>query len=220
MRKLIVVGSSGHAQVVIDMVERLTGYQIVGLIDDFKRIGERVNGYEILGAIKDLPNIVSQVKVAHCVLAIGDNWGRSVVAQKISDLVPEMTFPSIVHPAAVISGSALIGAGTVVMAGAIVGPHCRIGEHCIVNTAATADHGCVLENFSSLGPGAVLGGDVMIGSLTAIGLGASVIQKRRIGASTVVGAAALVTRDLPEKVVAFGIPARIVRARVEDESYL
>jgi acetyltransferase-like isoleucine patch superfamily enzyme len=61
---------------------------------------------------------------------------------------------------------------------------------------------------------------VRLGRATAIGIGASVIHEVTIGADTVVGAGAVVVGDLPERVVAYGVPARVVRSREPGEPYL
>ena len=76
------------------------------------------------------------------------------------------------------------------------------------------------RRFVSLGPGVTTGGRVCIGTRSLIGQGASVIQGVSIGADTVVGAGALVLEDLPDSVLAFGHPVRVIRSRKADEPFL
>ena len=113
-----------------------------------------------------------------------------------------------------------VGAGTVLMAGVVVNSDSRIGAHCILNTRASLDHDCIMDDFSSLAPGVTVGGVARIGMYSAVSLGANIIHGKNIGAHTVVGAGALVQKDIPDHCVAYGVPARVVRPRAEGERYL
>lgn len=66
-----------------------------------------------------------------------------------------------------------------------------------------------------LAPGVTISGGVQIGSRVHIGTGAVVIQSLGIGQGAVVGAGAVVTRDIPDYVVAYGVPAS-VRRKLKD----
>lgn len=220
MADIIVLGAAGHASVVIDVVERADEHRIVGLLDPGHEIGETVHGYPILGGDEDLPGLAEERGVEGCLVAVGDNWHRHRIASAVEEKNPEIQFVSAVHPGAEIGRDVVIDAGTVVMAGAVVNTGSRIGRHCIVNTSASIDHDCVLEDWSSVAPGATLGGNVRVGAFSAVSLGARVIHEREIGEHTVVGAGAVVVEDLPDRAVAYGVPAREVRSREPGEPYL
>ena len=72
----------------------------------------------------------------------------------------------------------------------------------------------------SIAPGATLGGNVRVGGGSAISLGVGVIHGITIGEDTVIGAGAVVVRDMPPGVVAYGVPARVIRTRARGERYL
>jgi acetyltransferase-like isoleucine patch superfamily enzyme len=74
------------------------------------------------------------------------------------------------------------------------------------------DHECILADGVHIAPAATLCGLVTVGESTLIGAGATVLPRIHIGARSIVGAGAVVTRDLPDNVVASGNPARIIRA--------
>ena len=154
------------------------------------------------------------------VLAIGDNAGRARAWQALDGAVPLDQFPAIIHPSATVAVTAETGPGTVVLQGAILGAGSRAETGSILNTRAALDHESRLGAFSSLAPGAVTGGRVSIGRRTAICLAASLKQGVTIGDDTVVGAASYVNEDLPSGVVAYGVPARVIRSRAQDEPYL
>jgi sugar O-acyltransferase (sialic acid O-acetyltransferase NeuD family) len=155
--------------------------------------------------------------VRRVVVAVGDNWRRSQVMKRLGE---GWEFPVVRHPAAVVAASAQVEAGSVLCAGSVVGPGARIGRGCLVNTLASLDHDGVMEDYASLAPGAICGGQVRIGTCTAVGLGARIIHKISLGAHAVIGAGATVVEDIPAQAVAWGTPARVQRSRTEGESYL
>ncbi|MBV9303135.1 MAG: NeuD/PglB/VioB family sugar acetyltransferase [Acidobacteriaceae bacterium] len=218
--RIIVIGCSGHARVVVDILEEEKRCRIVGLVDTYKPSGTEVLGYQVLGSDEDLPALVAAGICNGVIVAIGDNWVRSRVVEKIRERVPQIRFVSAIHPAARIARNVSIGAGTVVMAGTIVNTHARIGEFCILNTGCSLDHDSVMKHFSSLAPRAVTGGGVKIGAFSAIAIGATISHEVQIGDHTIVGAGATVLKDLPDQVVAYGTPARVIRERSPGDPYL
>lgn len=218
--RIVVVGCSGHARVVVDILEEENRSQIVGLLDTYKAPGTEALGYLVLGTSDDLPALVSANICDSAIVAIGDNWIRSHMVQRVRELVPEIGFVAAIHPSARIARDVLIGSGTVIMAGAVVNTGCQIGEFCILNTCSSLDHDSTMERFSSLAPRAVTGGGVRIGAFSAVCIGAVISHSIRIGEHTVVGAGATVLRNVPDRVVAFGTPARAIRERNPGDSYL
>lgn len=220
MKNLLVIGSSGHARVVVDIIHAMRSFQVVGLIDRYRRIGEAIMGYSILGAEEDLPIIVREYRVDGVAVAIGDNSVRAAVARRVHELCPELQFATLVHPKASVGGGAFLGEGTVMMAGAVVNSGARVGRHCILNTNSSLDHDSVLEDHASLAPQAMTGGACRIGEYSAIGMGAILVHGVQVGAHVVIGAGALVLKDIRPMVVAYGAPAREVRARKPGDPYL
>ena len=220
MDNIIVIGSSGHAKVVIDIIEKQALFHIAGLIDRFKSKGEMSFQYPILGAEEDIPEILKTLNVIGGVIAIGDNWVRSKVASTIKELIPDFRFISAIHPSSQIARGVKIGAGTVVMAGTVINSDSIIGEHCIVNTKSSIGHDNVIGDFVTIAPNATTGGNVKIQNYSVLSLGASVIHHINIGEHTVIGAGSTVIYDVPSFVVAFGTPAKVQRERVIGEKYL
>jgi sugar O-acyltransferase (sialic acid O-acetyltransferase NeuD family) len=217
---LVLVGASGHAKLVAEAVETDGRNRIAGLVDSFKGPGPTDLGHDILGSIADLPRIMRRYDVGGGLVAIGDNWTRSRIAAEILSVAPGFTFVNAVHAGAQVSRRAIIGIGNVFMAGAAVNAGCTIHNGCFVSTHASLDHDSVMESYSSLGPGATTGGNVKVGPYTAIALGAKIVHGISIGEQAIVGAGALVLDDIPGYVVAYGIPARVIRTRVAGDRYL
>ena len=219
-KNIVVIGSSGHAKVAVDIIEREGRYHLVGLIDSFKPVGSTVFDYPVMGTEAELPALSKSLNLHGCFIAIGDNWQRSLMAAQVANLVPELSIVSATHPSAQIARGSEIGDGTILMAGAAVNSDCRVGRFCILNTRASLDHDGRIADFASLAPGATLGGNVTLGEFSAVGLGANVIHQVNIGAHVVIGAGALVLEDIPDHTVAYGMPAAVVRTRQAGEQYL
>jgi sugar O-acyltransferase (sialic acid O-acetyltransferase NeuD family) len=215
MEWIVIFGAGGHAQVLIDMLE-LTGiYRIAGIYDDSPHlIGKFILGYPILGRIG------SNTAIRKGIIGIGDNDQRALIEQRIRERMPDFEFISAVHPSAIIGKNVKIGPGVAVMAGSVVNPNTRLDAHSVVNTMSSVDHDCHLAPFSSVAPGAHLGGNVRLGERSFIGMGATVIHNIHIGSDTVVGAGATVVSNLPSQVIAFGTPAKVTRKRDTQERYL
>lgn len=218
--KILLIGSSGHARVAIDVIESQGVFEIVGLIDDYRSVGEKSSGYPVLGNVADVVEICKRFSVEDGFIAIGDNFARSRIHKIISTKHPQFRFATTIHPGAVVSKSAIIGDGVIVMPGAVINSGCAVGDSCIVNTNASLDHDSRMEEFSSLAPGVVTGGNVKIGRFSAVGIGATLLNGVHIGEHAVVGAGAVVIGSVAAFTVAYGVPARVVRGRMTGEPYL
>jgi sugar O-acyltransferase (sialic acid O-acetyltransferase NeuD family) len=218
--RVLVIGGAGQGRQAIDIIEELGSIEIVGVLDRRREHGGEVSGYPVLGSEEDLAKCAASSGATALVVAIGDNSTRHRVLTDASARSPDLEPLRVIHPSAVIARSAEIGTGSIVMAGAVVSNGCRIGTGALLGTRASLDHDSVLGDFGSLAPGVTTGGGVRIGDCTAIGVGANVIHGVTIGSNTVVGAGALVVDDLPDGVVAYGIPARVKRSRDPDDPYL
>ena len=193
MNNIAVAGSSGHAKVVIDIVEAEGRYTIAGLLDGPEATG--VLGYEVIGHEDDLASLVEQYSLGGVIVAIGDNFKRARVAESIAAQCPDLPFVNAVHPGASIGKDVDLGTGTVVMAGARINPSCVIGRHCLVSANAFLDHDSTMHDHSSLGSGVQTGGSCVIGECTAVGIGATLIHGVKVGEHTVVGAGAIALQE-------------------------
>ncbi len=218
--RLLLIGSSGHASVLVDAIELAGAYRVVGFLDDTLKQGTVRNGYSILGKLDDAASICAEQLVEALVVGIGDNWWRRKIYCDLEKQCPHISFPVIRHPSAVVARSAEVGKGAVIFAGSHVGPRSRVGAFCILNTGSSIDHECALHDFASIAPGVFAGGHVEIGECSAIGVGASISDRISIGRHTVVGTGSVVVRDIPDLVVAYGNPARVRRSRPEGQAYV
>ena len=220
MENIIIIGSSGHAKVIIDIVECERKYKIIGLIDKFRNVGEYTLGYKIIGKEDDLPELIQKHSLFGGIVAIGDNFVRSNVVNNFIDLCPKFNFVNAIHPDANIARDVRIDNGTVIMGGVTINSSAFVGAHCVINTNSSLDHDSKMAGFSSLAPNVAIGGNVSVGMFTAIGIGSTIIHNVNIGEHTIIGAGSTVLNNIESYKIAYGTPAKTIRKRKVGEKYL
>jgi sugar O-acyltransferase (sialic acid O-acetyltransferase NeuD family) len=201
---IYLLGASGQAKVVFDLLDSL-GVKCAGLYDDAYEAGiQERNGFSLLDKITAVENKETD---AGFHVAIGINSIR----EKIARAKDQLSYPVLIHPSAVIAKSANLAAGSICMAGSIIQAAAKIGKHCIINTKASVDHDCVLQDFAQVAPGATVCGNVTIGECSYVGAGAVIKQGISIGSHVMIGAGAVVIKDIPDNCMAVGNPARIIK---------
>lgn len=209
-KRVVIWGASGHARVVADIVRATGHYEIAGFIDDLSpdRNGETFEEASIIGGRESLA-ASRRAGVTHAIVAFGDCAARLAAARHV--LAEGLALAVAVHPSAVVAASARVGAGTVIAANAVVNPGSTVGANVIVNTSSSIDHDCDVADGVHIAPGVRLAGNVRVGEATWVGIGATVTDGRSIGQRCVIGAGAVVVSDIPDEVVAYGVPARVIR---------
>jgi acetyltransferase EpsM len=217
MQKLVIWGTGGHAKVVADIVRLAGKWEIAGFLDDWALHlqGSDFCGAKILGGREQLEKLRSQ-GISHVVCGFGKCHARLELSALIKPL--GLSLATAIHPRATTARDVPIGSGTVIMAGAVVNPGASVGENVIINTLALVGHDCVIEDGAHVSAGARLAGKVRIGRAAWVGIGSTVIEGVHIGAGAKIGAGAVVAEDIPEYVLAYGLPAKIIRKMAMDEN--
>ena len=181
MRRLVIVGAGGHGKVVAD-IAKLDGYEDIIFLDDNENI-KKCGNYNVVGSISDIKEYTGY----DFFVAIGN----SVIRKRIQDKLENLA--TLIHPNAIIAENVSIGQGSVVMAGTVINSDTVIGCGCIVNTCASIDHDCRVEDFVHC----------------SVGAGAIIINNIDICPECVIGAGAVVTQNIDCRGVYIGLPARI-----------
>lgn len=203
MKRLAILGASGHGKVVADAAE-LSGWDDVVFYDDAWPGIETNGAWPVKGGSREL--IESLGSYDGMVVAIGDNTVR---LEKLIELeAGNASLVVIIHPSAQVSRYATVSPGTVIFANSAVNAGAELGKGCIINTGSVVEHDCKLADGVHVSPNAALAGGVFVGRASWIGIGSAVKQLVSIGDGVVVGMGAVVTQNLSDGVVAFGNPAR------------
>lgn len=196
--RIVVYGGGGHGKSLIELLQALHVYEIVGVIDDGLTVGESVMGIAALGGYEVLGRLYEQgVRLAvNAVGGIGNLAIRAKVFKRLS--VAGFNCPAVIHPTAFIEPSARLSGGVQVFPKAYIGSEVAVGYGTIVNTGAIVSHECKLGNLVNISPGAILAGGVEIGDEALIGMGVTVNLRVQIGAKAKIGNSATVKSDVPE----------------------
>jgi UDP-N-acetylbacillosamine N-acetyltransferase len=209
-KKVVLWGAANHALVVADVIRSQAEYELVGFLDDInpERRDEPFCGAVVLGGREQL-ELLKARNVSHIMMAFGNNRARLTIAAIVRAKGYQLA--TALHPRAVIASSVRIGAGTAVMGGAVINPGATVGENAIINTGAIVEHGCNIHDGALVNAGTLLAGNVVVGSAATIEIGTIVCANLKIGADAVVGAGSVVLKDVPEGVLAYGNPAKVIR---------
>jgi UDP-N-acetylbacillosamine N-acetyltransferase len=215
-QKLVIWGASSHALVVADAIRSRGDYEIVGFLDDIhpERAGERFCGAQILGGKEQL-TVLRRQDVNNLIFGLGDGQARL----ELSGLAREKGFQlaTAVHSKAFVAADVSVGPGTLLVAGAVVNPAATVGENVIVNTCASVEHECVIEDGVHISAGVHLGGRVLVRRAAVVEIGATVASGICIGAGAIIGAGSVVLSDIPDFVLAYGVPAKVIRKIETDD---
>ncbi len=198
-RKVVLIGAGGQGKVVADIV-RSSGDEVLGFLDDTTELKQFI-GLPVLGGSYDYKDF----KDAEFVITVGNAAAR----ERIAGMLTDVKWYTAIHPTAVISETdTKIGCGTVVMANAVINSGAHIGNHCIVNTGAIIEHDNELCDFVHASVGVKLGGTVCVGKGTWIGIGTTVNNNVKICGNCMIGAGAVVIKDINEPGTYIGVPVR------------
>lgn len=123
---------------------------------------------------------------------------------------------NIIHPAAIVSRYAQFGTGNLLEAYTKIANGVILGSHCIVNSFTSVNHDQIIGNNVLLAGNVSMAGK-SIGDNTLIADGASIGFKKHVGRCCIVGDGAVVTKDIPDYSIVYGNPARKVRDNVWEE---
>jgi len=208
--KLIIIGTGGHAKVVIDIFRRLPKFEIVGLIEREPFL-KKFFDLPVIGSDRDLEKIHKN-GINNIFIAVGDNKKRSELASNVQEIGYSLV--NAISPFTQISETVEIGRGIAIMPGAIINPDSSIGDNVIINTGSTIDHDCLISKDAHIAPGCNLAGNVKIGQGVFLGIGCKVIPEISIGAWSNIGAGSVVVKNIPDHCLAFGVPATVKKTEV------
>lgn len=210
MRTLVIIGSGGHGRELVGVVDALNasdasgGWKLLGFIDDGTPDPAMLHrlGLTHLGGTRAL----SQFAEAHFVVGIGDGCVRRRIDRIATDA--GLHAATLIHPSATIGRDVRVEPGVVVCAHVSVTTNVALGRHVHINRHAAVGHDTVFGDHATVHPSATVSGNVSVAAGVTIGANATVIPGHRVGEHSIIGAGAVVVRDVPAGVTAVGVPAR------------
>ena len=212
---LVIIGGGGQAKIIIDALQGNTFIKVL-IVDPYAK-SEKLLGIPIVDHLSSKYDKVPKKYI----VAIGDNYKRWQVVQRLLESDPETKFYTSVHESAIVSARANVGTGSMICAGAIVGVNSKIGSHSIINTKSIVDHDCLIRDYANIGPNVALGGGVELGMRSFIGISTTVLHSTTIADDVVLGADSFLNRNIDKaSSIWFGRPAKYIRSRKNNDPYL
>lgn len=211
LKKILIFGAGGFGREVQWLIERINQkelvWQIEGYLDDGTEPGTEINGYKVLGGIEELQRYDNSVSV---VCAVGSAKVREKIVSRIKQ-IGQFQFPNLIDPDVQNSQFVSMGEGNIVCAGNILTVNISMKDFVILNLSCTVGHDVVIESFVTVYSGVNISGCTLLKKGVEFGTGSKIIQGKVIGENTIVGAGAVVVRDLPSDCTAMGIPAKPIK---------
>ena len=210
-----IYGTGGHANSIASLAEDLN-LKVDGFISH-----NNASSSKHLRNVLSLEDVFQKGESINCVIGVGMNFLRDKISREIKAIFgDQVTFVSLIHTSAVVAKSAEIKNGVVVLPGAHIGAYSKVGEHCLIGTNSSLDHDSAMKDFSSLAPGSITGGNVVIGIRSALLIQSSVSHGIFLGDDSVLGGGSFLKEPAGNLEVWAGSPAHILRKRLVDEPYL
>ncbi|WP_396170196.1 acetyltransferase [Flavobacterium sp.] len=204
-KKIILIGYSGHAYVVADTAIE-NQYNLIGFTEN-SIVKKNPFNLIFLGNENENDFFNKNIDVNY-LIGIGDNKIRERIYNLIS--VKNAEVITLISPSSSISKSATIGNGTFVNRNVTINALVKIGKNVILNTSCVIEHECDISDSVHIAPGAVLAGNVIVGTRSFIGANCVVKQGVKIGNDVFVGAGTVVLKDIPDGKKIVGNPSRFI----------
>jgi sugar O-acyltransferase (sialic acid O-acetyltransferase NeuD family) len=214
--RILIYGTGQIGNMVASILELDSGVRIVGFVDDDQsKWGREFHGYQIFGGFDILQrsSLYDEITVA-----LGQVEPRRAAAKRVRALgIPQY---NTIHPSALISKDCILGEGCIIGAGVTLFVNPSIGNNVFIGPSVVVSHDSVVGDYALLSVGSVIGARVDIEPGAFVGAGATVMppgwgtdSRLRVGSNAVVGVGAVVIRDVDERAIVAGVPAKLLRYR-------
>ena len=208
LKDLYIIGAGDAGRELVDLIERINMVQyewnIVGFVDsDIEKHGRVYEDIPVVGDV-DLLNFVESEVYAVCSITNG------VIKKRVLSQIhnPLVTFASLIDPSVLFCRGSSCGVGCIICAGTILAMDATIGNHVHINFNCSIGHDALISDYCSVFPGVNVSGRVKIGESTVVGTGSKIIQGKTIASHVMIGAGAVVVRDIMESGTYVGVPAK------------
>jgi sugar O-acyltransferase (sialic acid O-acetyltransferase NeuD family) len=195
-----IIGTGGHAKVVIESLNFLSNNLNINIFDENKPTIDLMLEKYPINLLNNFEKLDDYFHVA-----IGSNEVRARIIKSAIKFNKKLI--SIIHDQAIVQESALVKDGVFLAANSIIASGSIIDIGCIINHASIIDHDCIVGEYSHIAPNSTLGGGVIIGKNCLIGSGSSILPGISIGNRSIIGAGSVVTKDVPRGSTYVGNPA-------------
>ncbi|TVZ54852.1 sugar O-acyltransferase (sialic acid O-acetyltransferase NeuD family) [Lutibacter sp. Hel_I_33_5] len=209
---MLIIGACGFAKEVLEVLYQLNKVDDIIFYDDINNYNKDEKIYNSFKILRTLSEAKDYLFHNDSSFTIG--IGNPVLRKKTKDKFENIggVFTSIISPLSRIGHYRnSISVGCNIMTGTVVTSNVKIKEGALINLNCTVGHDCIIGRFVELSPGVNVSGNCVIGDYSTIGTNATILPNITIGKNVVIGAGAVVNKNIPDNVVAVGVPSKIIK---------
>lgn len=216
MKKVCIIGAGGHGreiyQIVRDINSKKQEFEFMGFIDDNKALwNKEIMGKSVLGGIDWIHN--NKDSDIQYLIGLGDPVFKKIIFDRIIEKRKDIEFFNAIHPSVRILDDVKMGSGVAVFPNCVVSINVTLSDHSCLNSGVNISHDSSMGIFSNANPYVVINGTCTICDGVYLGSGAIIIQNIKVGDWSVVGAGAVVIKDIPPKTTHVGVPTKLIKDR-------
>ena len=215
MSKVAILGGLGNGAVVAAAIEHArrmnaTDLEVAGFLNDRAEIGSMIDMFPVIGKVSDAKRLLDEgYWFINTILRIDGNKERIAMFENLG--IPDDRLVTFVHPMAYVAPSVQLGAGCIIMPNVSMSPGTKLGKGCLMMAGAMMGHDNVVGDFCHIAAQAAVGSYLQIGKGVHIGLNATIRENLTIGDFATLGAGAVLTKNIGEKEIWAGNPAKFLR---------
>nr|WP_232420584.1 acetyltransferase [Leptospira interrogans] len=158
----------------------------------------------------DWPEFLIQNGIKKILVTISDPHSRWVEIEKANAFGLELV--NAIYPTSLLLSDSIIGKNVIIHPKSIIGYRAELEDGVIVNIGTQIDHHCKIEKAVTIDPGVVLAGNVLIENFCVLHTG-SIINRIKVGFNSIIGAGAVVIRDVEPNSKIVGVPGKEINKR-------
>lgn len=211
--KSIIIGAGTYSEVYLAFLQE-AGNEVVGFLDDDEKYsGKEVMGIPVFGTTAMLPELKGKYGVEAVFCPIGSNKTRVHFLEFARSLGYKT--PNFIHRTVVIGPNVTIAdEGVYILQATQIMPFVSIEKDVMISAGSNIIHHCHLSQGTFISNGVNFGAFVLAEKYAYIGMGSTVMTGVKVvGEDCLVGAGAVVVKDVPAKAIVAGVPAKVLRIK-------